>query len=557
VGIGNKGTAADYQGDDPVYPGDHGAIAAIAEWMDVPQTKRVVDGVALPGSVRPSYWVDDSTGGPDTGASVAAALAATSIVFRQAGDTAYADELLSVAKAADAFANRLPQGSTRTRRLTEGRIVDLPSYPSRSAASARFRIWSAAWLYRADEAAGASDTSSVHLDRARAIYDSADAKDLGNPWDVFSVGSPANGAYTMFAAVTGTQPWVDRARAYCDFWLYRRSNQTGMSTDITTTPGGFVCRGNGASWNIHFLMDASPPMLEWADSPHNTDAERKAHLEALFTGTFSKEGIDYPLCPVPQLDYILGDNPLGMSYLQGYAKPGASWVDNLHYRSTWGMYGGFGTPEADRPGRNIFPTYGLLAPGPDHTDFYPRSTDLPTSIIGHQEPIIYSGGILTALARKIRLEGANAGEALGVFPEWITPAANERTSRYFVQAIRRSDSAPPVDQGIRVLTTLENRNFIEPQQRNQLGFRVYFTLDNGAQLDDIKIVGFWADTHGEWSGPFAAGGNLAYFTIRFPNDYIGPGEWRNHSRKAEFTIQARQPGLWDSSNDTSFAGLAT
>lgn len=185
--------------------------------------------------------------------------------------------------------------------------------------------------------------------------------------------------------------------------------------------------------------------------------------------------------------------------------------------------------------------YGTLVPGPDHTDFYPVDKTLQESFeLGYQEPIIYTGGHLSVLARMIDELGSAAGEPLPVFPDWIMPDADERRSRYFVRAYARSDVSPA--NGLRIVADIHSHSFIEPQERNELGFRIYLGVDAGG-ADALAITSSWGGEHIEWSGPHPAGTGMVYFDCRFRDQYIGPGEYRNYRRRVEFIVRATD-GRW-------------
>ncbi|MFW5828839.1 MAG: glycoside hydrolase family 9 protein, partial [Planctomycetota bacterium] len=545
VGVGTGGSLA----DDPVSPADHNALTSLNEWKDVPHTIRKVDGVPQPGSIRPSYWVDEATGGPDVAGHMCAALASASIAFRESGDVSYADQLLSVARAVDAFGEAHPAASTVTRRLRDGGIVDLATYHTRNDKPFGPRLWGAAWLQRAELAAGNQSAADAALQAARDLYQATPSGDRGNSWTGHSVGRPEMGAYCLLAAQSGDAAFIEQVNKYCDFWLYRRRSQTGLSTDITTTSGGFVCRGDGAHWNMNQLMNVLPGFLVWADSEHNTDARQKSDLLGLATGTYTVDGDTYPVCPVRQIDYMLGDNPLGVSYLVGY---GESWPENLLYSQTRGLIGGNGTAAANKPLWNTFTMYGTLVPGPDHNDQYPLDQTLHEAFtIAYQEPVIYSGGHISVLARMIEDLGDAAGSPLAVFPEWIVPDEDERRSRYYVQAYARSDVAP--SNGMRIVAELHSHSFIEPQERNQLGFRIYLGIDSGG-ADALDITNVWGSDKIQWSGPHEVDQDTVSFDIRFVDDYIGPGDYNNFRRRVEFVVKATS-GSWDASNDHSLAGM--
>ncbi|MCS7008305.1 MAG: glycoside hydrolase family 9 protein, partial [Chthoniobacterales bacterium] len=515
-----------------------------------------------PQTVRPSYWVDSSTGGADVAGAVAAALAANSIVLREYGDVARANQLLELAKKVYNWGEANPNqqltidGTTTTRatrRLTNGQVVTIPDYPSRISTWTSRMIYACAWLHRADIAAQTPGYTNAWVTKAHTLYNSPEnASRRNRHWSVFTTGQEHNGAYTMLAADTGNSTFVAEANAYANFWLYDRSNHTGRTTDPTVTPEGFIARGQGAAWNVNYLLDQAPPLLDWADSSHNTNSTQKNRLIALFTGTYNAGNNE---CPVKQIDYILGSNSKKLSYLAGYKPQGTGydWVRNLLYRSTNWDYGGFGTPTADKTQWNRFVPYGVVAPGPDHTDYYPQNVPLTSGyVLGYQEPIIYSGGILTVLARNIAAGGPFAGQPLHTFPEWEQRPSDYQTRYFFAQAI--------LDSSNRTTVYVNNRAVFPPREINTLGFRFYFTPDGvaGNQVTcSATGIGLLSGETVQVTGPFQVGTSSTwYFNIRLVNAMVVPGEFGRYYRRVQLTF-SQPSGTFSFSNDHSGAAITS
>lgn len=515
-----------------------------------------------PQALRPSYWVDNTTGGADVAGALAAALAANSIVLRQAGDTAYADQLLTLAKSVFAWGEANPNQNLvidgaatlrATRRMTHGVAVTLPDYPGRIAVWTPRMIYAAAWLHRADIAAGTPGYTNSWVTKALSLYNSPQNETRRHRhWMNFATGTEHNGAYAMLAADTGLASFVNETNAYANFWLYDRSNHTGRTTDPTVTPDGFIARGQGAAWNVNAFLDQAPPLLDWADSSYNPNSVQKSRLIALYTGTYNAGNNE---CPVKQIDYILGSNSRKLSYLAGYkpAGTGYDWARNLLYRATNWDYGGFGTPTSDKTAWNRHIPYGTVVPGPDHTDYYPSDVPLTSGyVLGYQEPIIYSGGILTVLARNIAMGGPSAGQPLSTFPEWEPRPADYQTRSFFVRARR--------DSATRLQCFLNNRATLPPREINTLGFRYYFTPDgvSGSQVSCTATgLGLLAGESVEVSGPFQVGtSNIWYFNIRLVNAAIVPGEFNRFQRRVQLDF-SQPSGTFSMDNDHSGAAVSS
>lgn len=501
-----------------------------------------------PQSLRPSYWVDDTVGGADVAGAVAATMACVSIVFRDAGDANGADTRLALARTLYNWGDTHRNANTKTRRLTNGTPVTINTYEIRNSNYRPFLISAAAWLHRAELAAGTPGYANAWVDKAEALYnESGNSGNRHKHWDTFEPGAQQNGAYALLAAASGRPAFVAEANAYADFWLYSRT----LVTDPNTSPAGFISRSQGGGWNINKLMDQAPPLLEWADSPYNADATRRANLVALYTGTYTHNG-QTNLCPVRQIDYVLGDNPYNLSYVMGYAPPGKTWVTNYHHRALRFLYGGFGTPLPDAPAWNTATAWGLLAPGPDKNDYFPKAVPLTNTVdYAYQEPIVYSGGILTVLARNVRAGGPNADRPLAVFPPWVARPPDYQTRSFFVAAYAQSAT--------RLQCFINNRASLPPRETGALGFRYYFTPDgvNGTQVVCAATgSGLLAGESVSVAGPFPCGATTDwYFEIRFDNACIVPGEYNRCRRQVQLDF-SQPAGTFTRTNDHSGAAIS-
>jgi hypothetical protein len=553
-----KGSTQDRpEWDDPAADNDR-TEGGPNEGMDA-----VVAGA--PQQLRPTYWVDAATGGDDIAGAIAYGLAIGSTVLRRAGDAATADRWLAAAKAAYAWGAANPDRSlvltmpgtstTRatavaTRSMTAGTAVTVPDYPSRTDQGIRRMLFAAAWLHRAERAAGTPGYTAGWIDTAAALL--ADPRCAGSRdrhWDTFASGSEHNGAYAPLAADSGRAAFVGQADAYADFWLYDRQEYTGRPGDPTTTPDGFVCRGNAPNWNAQAFVDQAPPLLEWADSPFRTSATRSAHAVALFTATYSVAGKPR-LCPVRQIDYLPGSNSRHLSYLAGYAPAGADWVRNLHLRPVNAMYGGFGTPAADQPAWNRFTPYGILAPGPGPTDDFPQTTPLTSGTdIAYQEPVIYTGGLLTVLARNIALGDANTGAPLAVFPPLESRPSDYQVREFFAGLQQVSAT--------RFRVRVNNRSYL-PSRRAPLGFRWYFTPDgvDGSQVACTATgLGLLAGESAVAGAPAQDAAGRWFIPVRLHATVV-QGEFSRCRREVQ--LDFTQPGGgFVAGNDHAAAGATT
>ena len=165
---------------------------------------------------RPAYKIDASCGGADLAGETAAAMAASSIVFRP-DRPAYADTLLTHAKQlytfADTVAADVPRAASPTRRTSTSR------------GAATRTSWSGA-----RSGSTGPPATPAYLAKAESEYDT-----LGNEnqtttksykwtiaWD-----NKQYGAYVLLANLTGKQKYVDDANRWLDYWTVGVNGQTG------------------------------------------------------------------------------------------------------------------------------------------------------------------------------------------------------------------------------------------------------------------------------------------------------------------------------------------
>ncbi|QDL94955.1 hypothetical protein FDP22_24150 (plasmid) [Paroceanicella profunda] len=298
---------------------------------------------------RPAYAVTARTPGTEVTAETAAALAASSIVFREAGRTAYADELLDTAKQLFAFSEAY-QGSYTAA------VPDAADFYNSWSGYQDELAWSAAWLNRATGEA-------AYLDKAQAWY-TASGTTWGLSWDNKSMGTAA----LLAAAPGGSSAYADLG-AHIDYWMNSLPRTPG-----TDTNGGLAWLdawgSNRYAANTAFLA------MEYADLTEARGGSQ-ARIDAV---------VDFA---ADQLDYMLGDNPDGQSYVVGF---GDDYPLNPHHR------GASGTDSDSDPAANAHTLYGALVGGPDVNGAY---ADLRTDYVANEVATDYNAGFSSALAALI------------------------------------------------------------------------------------------------------------------------------------------------------------
>ncbi len=313
---------------------------------------------------RPSFKITADCPGSDLAAEAAAALAASSLVFRES-DPGYADLLLDHAEDLYAFADRY--------RGTYSACVP-PAVPYYASSGYEDELaWGAAWLFRATGDRGYLLAAEALFPRIRNAYR------WTHCWD-----DKRYGTYVLLATMTGKAQYRQAAEAFLDFWT------TGYRGErVRYTPGGLA-------W-----LDAHGPLRYAA----NTAFVAFIYSDWLRAEDIAPErALRYHDFAAAQVDYMLGSNPLGRSFMVGF---GIHPPETPHHRSSHGSR----SNSVHSPRRQRHTAYGALVggPGPDDT-FIDDRADYRTNEVA----LTYNACLTGALARMTLEFG---GIPLAVFPE--------------------------------------------------------------------------------------------------------------------------------------------
>ena len=302
---------------------------------------------------RPTFKIDAENPGSEIAGEAAAALAAAGILFR-AEDPSYSENLLSHAKALFQFAD-----------LYRGNYIDaIPAawgYYHSSGYHDEL-VWSALWLYKA--------TGNVeYLRKAESIYREYFANASmrwTHSWD-----DKRYGAAILLAQLTKSEIYTEALRRWLDYWT--TGDQGGR---IEYTPGG----------------------LAWLDSWGSLRyAATTAFLAFVYADTVEDVGGRYRDFARHQIDYILGANPQGRSYVVGF---GNNPPRNPHHRASHGSLRH--TIEDPLINRHIL--YGALVGGPTAADDSSYIDDR-TNFQANEVALDYNAGFTGAVARMVLHSG--------------------------------------------------------------------------------------------------------------------------------------------------------
>ncbi|RHN57837.1 putative cellulase [Medicago truncatula] len=305
---------------------------------------------------RRAYKVDENNPGSEVAGETAAALAAASILFKKTNPH-YSHLLLQHAQQLFEFGDKFKGKYDESVEVAKGYYTSVSGYMDEL-------LWAAIWLYKATE-------KDEYLK-----YVLENANDFGGTtwamtefsWDVKYSGVQAIASMLLMEEKHKKHEVIlKQYRSKAEHYFCACLNLNNASKDnVDRTPGGLLYI---RQWNnMQYVANAAFLLAIYSD--HLLATNQKLHCQKGEVGpnellAFAKS----------QVDYILGSNPMGMSYLVGY---GSNFPQRVHHRgaSTESYKGNMGFIgctqgydnwyESPKPNPNIL--IGALVGGPDNKD---------------------------------------------------------------------------------------------------------------------------------------------------------------------------------------------
>lgn len=444
---------------------------------------------------RPAYKISSSCPGSDLAGETAAALAAISIIFRTAGDSAYADTLLTHAEQLYSFADTYRGAYTSC-------ITDAGAFYNSWSGYADELVWGALWLHKAKVAQNAG-YGNGYLTKATADYPTIAGKHVWtHAWDDKSYGS-----YVLLAQLTGQQQYQDAAEHWLDYWT---SNYNGAS--------------------VTKLADGFPVLDDWGSLRYTANTALVAFIysDGLPTG-HAKKSV-YHDKAASWLNYILGSNPANRSYVVGF---GNNPPQHPHHRTAHGSW----ADSQSVPANHRHVLYGALVGGPNRSGVY---NDVIGDYQSNEVATDYNAGFTGALARMAQEWG---GTPLASFP-----AAETHDNEMFVDAKVNASGANFVE----ISAYLTNKSGWPARPGDKLSFRYFYTNDGGPVTVSQNFSGCGNNVV---SAPQLWSGSIYYVTVNCTGTNIYPGGQSAHRKEIQFRLTSS--GAWNNGNDHSYSGVAT
>ena len=351
----------------------------------------------------------------------------------------------------------------------------------------------------------------------------------GYCWD-----DTSQAAALLYAINTGKEEWVEHVKKHLEYW--------------TTGYGGK---------QVAYTPDGLAFLTNWGATRHVSNT---AFLAKLACDTIYKD--DSSLCSKyndwakGQLDYIFGDNKLGLCYVLGM---GAKNANSWHHRTSSGVW--------DDKWSNLgngkeyaHVLYGALEGGPSSDGSF---KDDVGAYENTEVAIDYNAGYTALLCAMLEDYG---GKALADFPPVETPKWDE----FLVRASINQAG----DSYTEIKAFAMNHSAWPCRVIKDLSYNYYFDIseliEQGCSADDIEMrIGY--DQHAgakegtvSISGPFQYSGTVYYVKITFDDGrVVMPTGQSEHRSECQFRIgvsdnlknAAGNKVTWDSTNDYSFDGL--
>ena len=439
---------------------------------------------------RPSYKVTKDNPGSAVVGEAAAALAVTSMVFKDK-DKDYSNLCLEHAKSLYSFADSTKSDSGYT--AANGFYNSWSGFYDELA-------WAGSWLYLAT-----NDKS--YLDNAKTCFTKAGHDyNWSMCWDDVHIG-----AAVLLAKITGDKAYKDEVQKHLDFW----TTGTSDGQKITYSP-------KGLAW-----------LDQWGSLRYATTTGFIATVYSRWDGCPKDKADTYWNFAVSQADYALGSS--GRSYVVGF---GENPPVHPHHRTSQGSY----CDNMNEPGTSRHTLYGALVGGPDASDGY---SDTVSDYNKNEVACDYNAGftgLLAALYSKYHGKTLIDFGAVEEVPndEYSTDCGLNVEGKDFaeIKALIYNKTAWPA----RAATKLEFRYYVDLSEiykagGNAAGVKISTNYMQSGRVDGLKV---WNEAN-----------HIYYLSVVFDDGNLRPGGQSQY--KSEIQVRMTSPnGAWDNSNDYSF-----
>ncbi|WJX60277.1 cellulase [Trifolium repens] len=246
---------------------------------------------------RTTYKIDSNSPGTEAAAEAAAALSAASIAFKKT-DINYSSKLLSQSKSLFDFADKY-------RGTYSG---SCPFYCSYSGYQDEL-LWAASWLYKASGESNYLQYIISNQGWSQAVSEFS--------WDNKFVGAQTLLTQEFYGGKELAKIQTDAESFICALM------PGSSSLQIKTTPGGLLYIRDSS--NLQYTTTSTMVLFIFSKILN------KNHIDGIHCGSTNFSPSEIRAFAKSQVDYILGNNPMKMSYMVGY---GSKYPKQLHHRGS-------------------------------------------------------------------------------------------------------------------------------------------------------------------------------------------------------------------------------
>ncbi len=474
---------------------------------------------------RPAYFATTEMPAPDQCAGASASLAINYLNFKDT-DPEYAAESLKYARALYEFAVATHKESWTPGSTPSSLVLGYDGGFYHSSYDYDELAWAAVWLYYAAVAEDETQKDAAYDKYIEAIiavdetttnekgahpytgYMKRIITDTGNCWQniwVHCWDTVWGGVFAKLAPVTNT------AR---DWYIFRYNLEywSGCSATTDTSKWGYEpVHGHkyfgmdDYLWNTPMTCDEIPDLPESetsgdfiAKSPYGWavvsgyGSARYNTAAGLCAGVYAKTTGDETFMPwaKAQMEYILGNNPMGYAYEVGY---GNSYASQPHHRAAHCS----ATQSMEDPVKQVHTLWGALVGGPDLDDFH---SDVTKDYIYNEVTDDYNAGFLGDLAGLYHFYGAEGKELAdknGINPDFnmsenayadydqIDADGNPLPTGLFISG----GKAQLTEAGVQIKVIVHNRTIDPPRFESNLKARYYFNISEQMAIgEDISFM---------------------------------------------------------------------
>ncbi len=472
---------------------------------------------------RPAYFATEETPASDMCAGVAASLAVNYLNFKDT-EPEYAQKSLNAAIKLYEFAVRTHSEGVKTQTggdngsteedpdsINDGVGADDLTVTSLGYDGGFYTSsydydelsWAAVWLYECTDEWDYID-DIIHVDESvtgemgahpYTGYLRRIIKDTGNCWQniwVHCWDTVWGGVFAKLAPITNcSRDWYI-FRWNLEFWSGMSPEDAAAATGLPPAVTAHKDFGpDDILWNTTITADEikdlpecdgawlkkTPAGFGMLNDYGSARYDTAFQLEAL---VYAKETGDLTFADWAkgQMEYIMGNNPMGRSYIVGYdIENGAS---HPHHRASHGSM----TQNMDEPADQVHVLWGALVGGPDANDYH---RDITKDYIYNEVAVDYNAGFVGACAGLYKYYGKAAGDkTLSDFPPSEESMKGEIREYSLKAAVGQEDN-----MATQILIEITNETFLPPRYLDNIKARYYFNISeligNKQSIDNIEV----------------------------------------------------------------------